>query len=271
MGALDLFLDLAAISSPPGEERPVADRVTEELRGLGLDVDEDGAGAVDRREHREPLLPARADRRGHAALPLRAHGHRAAGRADRAGGRGRRRPQRRRDDPRRRQQVRGRRRWSRRHAASSRGSVPHAGLELVFTPKEEVGLRGAEAFDCSRLAARVGYVYDQAGPIGEVILGAPHAVALEIIVPAASPRTQGWRRKRAAPRSPPPRARSPTCGSAGSTRRPPRTSARSTGGVARNIIPDRCDAAAPRRARTTRRSSPRSSRRCSTPAPSRPR
>ena len=29
--------------------------------------------------------------------------------------------------------------------------VPHAGLELLFTPKEEVGLRGAQAFDCSRL------------------------------------------------------------------------------------------------------------------------
>src|SRR5207248_5612249 len=57
---------------------------------------------------------------------------------------------------------------------------PHAGLELVFTPKEEVGLRGAAAFDCSRLAARVGYVYDQAGPIGEVVLGAPHSSIMEV-------------------------------------------------------------------------------------------
>ena len=45
MGVLDLFLDLAAMPSPPGEERAVADRVTAELRGLGLEVDEDGAGA----------------------------------------------------------------------------------------------------------------------------------------------------------------------------------------------------------------------------------
>src|SRR3989454_10142532 len=48
----------------------------------------------------------------------------------------------------------------------------HAGLELLFTPMEEVGLRGAAAFDEQRLDARVGYVYDHAGPGGEGILGA---------------------------------------------------------------------------------------------------
>jgi tripeptide aminopeptidase len=57
---------------------------------------------------------------------------------------------------------------------------PHAGLELVFTPKEEVGLLGAAAFDHTRLAARLGYVYDQAAPIGEVILGAPYAQSMEV-------------------------------------------------------------------------------------------
>ena len=50
---------------------------------------------------------------------------------------------------------------------------PHAGVELLFTPKEEVGLLGAYAFDHTRLEARLGYVYDQAAPIGEVVLGAP--------------------------------------------------------------------------------------------------
>ena len=57
---------------------------------------------------------------------------------------------------------------------------PHAGVELLFTPKEEVGLLGAAAFDESRLAAKVGYVYDQAGPIGEIILGAPHQQKLDV-------------------------------------------------------------------------------------------
>src|SRR5207248_8762989 len=57
---------------------------------------------------------------------------------------------------------------------------PHGGVELLFTPKEEVGLRGAAAFDHQRLHARVGYVYDQAAPIGDVILGAPYSQALEV-------------------------------------------------------------------------------------------
>ena len=41
---LDLFLELAAVPSPPGEERPVADLVTRYLRDCGLGVDEDGCG-----------------------------------------------------------------------------------------------------------------------------------------------------------------------------------------------------------------------------------
>jgi tripeptide aminopeptidase len=56
---------------------------------------------------------------------------------------------------------------------------PHAGIELLFTPKEEVGLRGAFAFDHTRLDARIGYVYDQAAPIGEIILGAPSQNAIQ--------------------------------------------------------------------------------------------
>ena len=57
---------------------------------------------------------------------------------------------------------------------------PHGGVELVFTPKEEVGLLGAAAFDEKRLTARVGYVYDQAAPIGEVILGAPFSHSMQV-------------------------------------------------------------------------------------------
>src|SRR5258706_16366132 len=43
--ALSLFLELAALPSPPGEERAVADVVLRYLRALGLEADEDGAGA----------------------------------------------------------------------------------------------------------------------------------------------------------------------------------------------------------------------------------
>ena len=52
--------------------------------------------------------------------------------------------------------------------------MPHAGVELLFTPKEEVGLIGAGAFDISQLEAELGFVYDQAAPIGDVIMGAPY-------------------------------------------------------------------------------------------------
>ena len=55
---------------------------------------------------------------------------------------------------------------------------PHAGVELLFTPKEEVGLLGAYAFDQTRFEAELGYVYDQAAPIGEIILGAPTQKAI---------------------------------------------------------------------------------------------
>src|SRR5918911_3615783 len=42
---VDLFVELAALPSPPGEERAVADAVTRYLRDLGLAPDEDDAGA----------------------------------------------------------------------------------------------------------------------------------------------------------------------------------------------------------------------------------
>jgi tripeptide aminopeptidase len=48
-----------------------------------------------------------------------------------------------------------------------------AGCELVFTTGEEVGLRGARAFDVSLLESRYGFVLDHAAPVGKIVLGAP--------------------------------------------------------------------------------------------------
>ena len=81
---LDLFVELAAIPSPPGEERAVADRVAGYLRDLGLAVDEDDA--ADRVGATMGNLYARLEptAEGHAALPLRAPRHGAARGADRA-------------------------------------------------------------------------------------------------------------------------------------------------------------------------------------------
>ena len=55
----------------------------------------------------------------------------------------------------------------------------HAGIELLFTPQEEVSLRGADAFDHTRFVATTGYVYDQGAPIGEIVLGSPQARLLD--------------------------------------------------------------------------------------------
>ncbi len=46
-------------------------------------------------------------------------------------------------------------------------------LELCFTVAEEPGLLGASALDLSVLRSAVGYVYDHATPIGEIIAASP--------------------------------------------------------------------------------------------------
>ena len=178
---LSLFLELAALPSPPGEERAVADRVLDYLAALGLEADEDDAGAKvgstmgnifcriePAGENGEPLffcahldtVPPEAPIepvvgedevvRNGAGTILGADDKSAV-------------------------------------AAMLEAAVrlledgrPHSGVELLFTPKEEVGLLGAAAFDESRLVSRVGYVYDHAGPVGEVILGAPHQQKLDV-------------------------------------------------------------------------------------------
>lgn len=178
--ALELFLELAAIPSPPGEERAVADRVLRHLAELGLAWDEDDCGPrigstmgnilcrlPGRREEGTPIfLCAHLDTVPPVAAitpviddgVVRNSAGAILGADDKAA-------------------VAVMLEAARRIVVEKR---PHAGLELLFTPKEEVGLHGAEAFDQTRLEAELGYVYDQAAPIGEIILGAPFARALEV-------------------------------------------------------------------------------------------
>ena len=177
---VDLFLELCAIPSPPGEERLVADRVTAELDRLGLAWEEDDAaerlgsttgnlvcrlpGAVE--EGVPILLCAQLD-----TVPLdgalepvledgvvRNAGGTILGADNKSA-------------------VVAMLEAARRVVKEGRR---HAGIELVFTPKEEIGLLGAIELDVGSLEARVGYVYDQAAPIGEVILGAPSAQELAL-------------------------------------------------------------------------------------------
>jgi tripeptide aminopeptidase len=176
---LDLFTELAAVPSPPGEERAVADVVARYLRDCGLSVDEDATGPqvgstmgslytrLDPTAEGEPLfLCAHLDTVPPTAAiePVVEDGvvRNAAGTILGADNKA---------------AVAVMLDATRRLLAGGR---PHAGLELLFTAKEEVGLVGAYAFDHTRLHARTGYVYDQAAPIGVVILGAPYSQSLEV-------------------------------------------------------------------------------------------
>jgi tripeptide aminopeptidase len=176
---VSLFTELAAVPSPSGDERAVADRVIGYLRDLALDVDEDDAGARIESSmgnlycripgndggmplffcaHLDTVPPAGAIEpviedgvvRNAGGTILGADNKSAAAVMLEA---------------------------TRRVVAENR---PHAGIELLFTPKEEVGLVGAAAFDHQRLEAKVGYVYDHAAPIGDVILGAPHQASIDV-------------------------------------------------------------------------------------------
>jgi tripeptide aminopeptidase len=177
--AVDLFLELASIPSPPGEERGVADVVQRYLRGLGLEPDEDDCGP--RIGSTAGNVYARLEPTA-AGTPIFLCGHmdtvppdgelrpvvvdgivRNAGGTILGG-----------DN---KAALTAMLEGVRRVLAEN---VPHGGIELVFTPKEEVGLVGANAFDHDRLRAQVGYVYDQEGAMGEVVLGAPWSRALEV-------------------------------------------------------------------------------------------
>ncbi len=177
---LDLFLELCSIPSPSGSERAVADRAGAYLTELGLEWDEDDAASrlqgdtgniycripasngtpgtpiflcahtdtVPPEAAIEPVVEEGVVRNG--AGTILGSDNKAA--------------------------VVAMLEAVRRVLDEGR---PHAGIELLFTSQEEVSLRGASAFDHTRLTATTGYVYDQGAPIGEIVLGSPHARLLD--------------------------------------------------------------------------------------------
>jgi tripeptide aminopeptidase len=166
------FAALCRIESPSGRERACADWVTAELRGLGLEVAEDGAGAEAGSDAGN--LFARIPGARPKSILLCAHldtvpplapidpvivdggwenaGEGILGADNKA-------------------TVAVLIELARRFAGG--GEPPPVGIELLFTVSEENGLRGATAFDASRLSSEFGYVFDHATPIGGIVVAAP--------------------------------------------------------------------------------------------------
>jgi tripeptide aminopeptidase len=164
------FVRYCEIESPSGRERAMADALTEDLRALGLEVEEDAAGNLLARippadDAPTVLLCAHMD-----TVPL--------------------------DGP--VEVVSDNGLLTNRHDAILgadnkaaiatimgaarrivRAGKPGAGVELLFTIGEEQALEGAKAFDMSRLTADFGYVFDHASPIGEIVLASPTYYSLE--------------------------------------------------------------------------------------------
>jgi tripeptide aminopeptidase len=177
----ETFAALCRIESPSGRERACADWITEQLRGMGLDVTEDDAGPrvgsdagnlLARIPGASPdsiLLCAHMD-----TVPLTAPVEpvRDDGGWENAG-----------------DGILGADNKSAvavilevARRVTSAPAPPEVGIELLFTICEEVSLRGSRAFDASRLDSRFGYVFDHATPIGEIVLASPthHRIDAEL-------------------------------------------------------------------------------------------
>jgi tripeptide aminopeptidase len=166
------FEALCRIESPSGRERPCTDWVAAELDGIGIGVEEDGAGATVGSDAGNLL--ARLPGAGPDSILLCAHLDTVPLTAPVepvvvGGG------------------------WENANeailGADNKAAVavmlelvrriaqarerPEVGIELLFTVCEEVALRGAKAFDAGALVSRFGYVFDHASPIGEIVLASP--------------------------------------------------------------------------------------------------
>jgi tripeptide aminopeptidase len=167
---LDRFVRLCEISSPTGNERAVADAVLAELRGLGVEVEEDGSAAAARAGAGNLIarVPGRSDEWAGLCAHLdtvphdvpievvrddgvfRSRGETILGADDKAAVA-----------------------VLVELAAGYASNPPPVGVELLLTVAEEDGLRGAKQIDRSTLRSRCVFVLDHATPIGEIITAAP--------------------------------------------------------------------------------------------------
>jgi tripeptide aminopeptidase len=169
---LEEFVRLCEIESPSRHERPMADAITADLRGLGLEVVEDTSGAETGSDSGNLL--ARIDGPpGARTILLCAHLDTVPLDAPVEVERDENGVFRNRNDA-----ILG---------ADNKAAVAvmletarwlvangaPVSVELLFTTCEELALRGAAAFDQSVLRSEFGFVFDHATPIGEVIVAAP--------------------------------------------------------------------------------------------------
>jgi tripeptide aminopeptidase len=234
----ETFVSLCQIESPSGRERACADRVSAELRSLGLEVDEDDVGPqvgsdagnlltrIPGADSSSILLCAHLD-----TVPLTApvepvlvdgalqNANEGILGADNKAA------------------VAVLLELARRLTGA--GEPPPIGLELLFTVSEETSLGGSDAFDVRRLRSGYGYVFDHATPIGEIVLASPthHRILAEFHGRAAHAgvRPEAGRSAIAAA------ARAITAMRLG--RLDPETTANVgtiEGGTAINVVPERC-------------------------------
>lgn len=171
-GLVDDFVRYCEIESPSLRERPMADAVTTELRGLGLTVEEDSSGAATGSDSGN-LIARVPGPEGARTVMLCAHLDTVplAGpvEVEREGG----------VLCNRNEAILGA--DNKAAVAAILAAVAHlldrggppVGLELVFTTTEELALRGAKELDRQALRSEFGFVFDHASPIGELIVAAP--------------------------------------------------------------------------------------------------
>ena len=167
----DLFAGLCAIPSASHRERAVADRVAAELRDLGLEVEEDGAGAETGGDAGNLLARVEAPQ-GAPSVLLCAHLDTVPLAAP---------VQVLREDEVFRNAnpaILG---------ADNKAAVAvllavarrlarvgsRVGVELLFTTCEELALRGAKELERTALQSEFGFAFDHASPIGDLIVAAP--------------------------------------------------------------------------------------------------
>jgi tripeptide aminopeptidase len=157
------FADLCRIRSVSGEEAAIAGHVSGELGAIGLEVQRDEEGnllaRVDGRDpDRSVLLCAHLDTVPHEGTvePLCTDGGWVSAGDTILGA-----------DNKAAVAVL--------MAVARRAKIEGSpiGVELLLTTGEEIALKGAKAFDISRLRSTFGYVFDHASPIGEIVMASP--------------------------------------------------------------------------------------------------